>query len=71
MKHLKYLLLIVLSLVGYKVDAQTSASMGLNGVVEEYETHSDYYGNEYANFDTKTKRLKILKSIVLLVVRVG
>lgn len=61
MKHLKYLLLIVLSLVGYKVDAQTSASMGLNGVVEEYETHSDYYGNEYASFDTKTKLLKIFK----------
>lgn len=57
MKHFTYLLLIAIFLIGYKAKAQTSASMGLNGVVEEYQTHSDYYGDEYASFDTRTKRL--------------
>lgn len=58
MKHFTYLLLIAIFLIGYKAKAQTSASMGLNGVVENYTIQGK--GNsysEYAEYNTRTKKL--------------
>lgn len=59
MKRFSYLLLAILFLlpiVGVK--AQTSASMGLNGVVESYEIDGGKYIGERATFNPSNKKLK-------------
>lgn len=70
MKHFTYLLLIAIFLIGYKAKAQTSASMGLNGVVEEYvitEYDDEGYGDrEIAIFNPKTKRLTSFKRFCVI-----
>lgn len=58
MKRFSYLLLAIhflLPTVGVK--AQTSASMGLNGVVESYEIDGGDYIGERATFNSANKRL--------------
>ena len=57
MKNFTYLLLFALCLISYKAKAQTSATMGLNGVVEEYQTNSSHIYTEYASFNPSNKRL--------------
>lgn len=58
MKHFAYTTMLLLCLTISKTKAQTSASMGLNGVVESYEISGK--GNsysEYARFNPDTKNL--------------
>lgn len=58
MKHFSYLLLALLFILpSMGVKAQTSASMGLNGVVESYEIDGGDCIGEYAEFNSKTKKL--------------
>lgn len=64
MKKLLHLLFLALCLLAYKANAQTSSSMGLNGVVENYEImgrndyrDTDVYPLECAIFNPANKRL--------------
>ena len=58
MKHFSYLLLALLFILpSVGVKAQTSASMGLNGVVESYEIDGGDYIGERATFNSASKRL--------------
>lgn len=59
MKHFSYLLLALLFILpSMGVKAQTSASMGLNGVVESYEIDGGDCIGEYAEFNPANKKLK-------------
>ena len=59
MKRFSYLLLALLFILpSVGVKAQTSASMGLNGVVESYEIDGGDCIGEYAEFNPANKRLK-------------